>query len=305
MKAIRIHQYGGPEELKLEDVPRPQPGAGEVLIRVHAAGVNPIDWKIRAGYVKDFMPVPMPFIPGIDISGVVEATGPGVTRFKKGDEVFGVGGAGYAEFAVAKESELALKPASLDHVHAAAVPVVASTTWQALFKVAGLKTGQKLLVHGAAGGLGIFAVQFAKAKGARVIGTASGRHQSFLRELGVDEPIDYAKTKFEDVARDVDVVLDTQGGDTQQRSWKVLKKGGVLVSVVQPPSEEEGAKHGVKAVMFRRQANTGELSEIAKLIDSGSVRVVVETVLPLSEARRAQELSQAGHIRGKIVLKAA
>ena len=133
MKAVRIHQYGGPEELKLEDVPRPQPGAGEVLIRVNAAGVNPIDWKIRAGYVKDFMPVPMPFIPGIDISGDVEASGPGVTRFKKGDEVFGVGSAGYAEFAVAKESELTLKPASLDHVHAAAVPVVASTTWQALF----------------------------------------------------------------------------------------------------------------------------------------------------------------------------
>jgi NADPH:quinone reductase-like Zn-dependent oxidoreductase len=305
MKAVRIHQYGGPEELKLEDVPRPQPGAGEVVTRVHAAGVNPIDWKIRAGYVKDFMQVPMPFIPGIDISGVVEATGPGVTLFKKGDEVFGVGSAGYAAFAVAKESELALKPASLDHVHAAAVPVVASTTWQALLKVAGLKAGQKLLVHGAAGGLGIFAVQFAKAKGAHVIGTASGRHQSFLRELGVDEPIDYAKTKFEDVAHDVDVVLDTQGGDTQLRSWNVLKKGGVLISVVQPPSEEEAAKHGVKAVMFRRQENTGELSEIAKLVDSGSVKVVVETVLPLSDARRAQELSQAGHVRGKIVLKVA
>ena len=156
------------------------------------------------------------------------------------------------------------------------VELVASTTWQALFKVAGLKAGQNLLIHGAAGGLGIFAVQFAKAKGARVIGTASGSNQSFLRELGVDEPIDYAKTKFEDVARDVDVVLDTQGGDTQQRSWKVLKKSGVLVSVVQPPSDAEAAKHGVKAAMFRRQANTGELSEIAMLIDSARVKVVVE-----------------------------
>lgn len=181
--------------------------------------------------------------------------------------------------------------------------MTASTTWQALFKVAGLKAGQELLVHGAAGGLGIFAVQFANAKGARVIGTASGPNQSFLRELGVDEPIDYAKTKFEDVAHDVDVVLDTQGGDTQQRSWKVLKKGGVLVSVVQPPAAEEAAKYGVKSVMFRRQPNTGELSEIAKLIDSGTVKVVVETVLPLAEARRAAELSQAGHARGKIVLK--
>jgi NADPH:quinone reductase-like Zn-dependent oxidoreductase len=305
MKAVRIHQYGGPEELKLEDAPRPQPGAGEVLIRVHAAGVNPIDWKIRAGYMKDLMPVSMPFIPGIDVSGVVEVTGPGVTRFKKGDEVFGVGSAGYAEFSVGKESELAPKPASLDDVHAAAVPVVASTTWQALFMVAGLQAGQKLLVHGAAGGLGIFAVQFAKAKGAHVIGTASGSNQSLLRELGVDQPIDYEKTKFEDVAHEVDVVLDTQGADTQLRSWKVLNKGGVLVSVVQPPSEEEAAKHGVKAVMFRRQPNTGELDEIAKLLDSGGVKVVVDTVLPLSDARRAQELSQTGHVRGKIVLEVA
>lgn len=305
MKAVRIHQYGGPEELRLEDVPRPQPNAGEVLIRVIAAGVNPIDWQIRSGHMKEVMPVTMPFIPGTDVSGVVETVGPGVTGFKKGNEVFGVGNFGYAEFVIAKESELALKPSSIDHAHAAAIPVAASTAWQALFKGAGLTSGQKVLVHGGAGGVGGFAVQFAKAKGAHVIATASGRNQSLLRELGVDEAIDYEKNKFEDLVRDVDVVLDTQGGDTQRRSWKVLKKGGILVSIVQPPSAEEAAKYGVRSTMFVRQPNAGELSEIAKLIDSGKVKVVVETVLPLSQARRAQELSQAGHAKGKTVLKVA
>jgi NADPH:quinone reductase-like Zn-dependent oxidoreductase len=305
MKAVRIHQYGGPEQLRLEDVPRPRPNAGEVLIRVIAAGVNPIDWKIRAGYMKDVMAVTMPLIPGTDVSGVVEAVGPGVTGFKKGNEAFGVGNFGYAEFVVAKESELALKPSSIDHAHAAAIPVAASTAWQALFNGAGLASGQKVLVHGAAGGVGGFAVQFAKTKGAHVVATASGRNQSLLRELGVDEAIDYEKNKFDDLVRDVDVVLDTQGGDTQQRSWKVLKKGGILVSIVQPPAAEEAARYGVRSTMFVRQPNAGELSEIAKLIDSGKVKVVVETVLPLSQARRAQELSQAGHARGKTVLKVA
>jgi NADPH:quinone reductase-like Zn-dependent oxidoreductase len=305
MEAVRIHQYGGPEELKVEEVPRPQAAAGEVLIRVHAAGVNPVDWKIRAGYLKDFMPVPMPFIPGIDVSGVVEATGPGVTQFKKGDEVFGAGKGAYAEFAVAKESELARKPASLDHVHAAALPVAALTAWQALFNVAHLTAGQRVLIHGASGGVGSFAAQFAKAKGAYVIGTASGRNQAYLRELGVDEPIDYEKARFEDVVRNVDVVLDTQGGDTQQRSWKVLQQGGMLVSIVQLPSAEEAAKHGARSARFVRQPNAGELSEIARLVDSGKVMVAVDSVLPLSEAARAHELSQSGHARGKLVLKVA
>jgi len=305
MKAVRIHQYGGPEQLKFEDVPRPQPGTGEVLIRVRAAGVNPIDWKLRAGYLKNYMPVPMPFIPGIDVAGVVEAAGPGVTRFKKGDEVFGAGSGTYAQFAIAKESELAFKPGSIDAVHAAAIPLAALTAWQALFNVAHLTAGQKVLIHGAAGGVGGFAAQFAKAKGAHVIGTASGRNQAFLRELAVDEPIDYEKTKFEDVAREVDVVLDTQGGDTQQRSWKVLKKAGILVSVIQPPSAEEAAKHAVKSAMVARQPNAGELDKIAKLVEAGKVKPLVETSLPLADAKRAHQLSQTGHVRGKIVLKVA
>jgi len=305
MEAVRIHQYGGPEELKVEEVPRTQAAAGEALIRVHAAGVNPVDWKIRAGYLKDFMPVPMSFIPGIDVSGVVGATGAGVTQFKNGDEVFGAGKGAYAESAVAKESELARKPPSLDHVHAAALPVAALTAWQALFNVAHLTAGQRVLIHGASGGVGSFGAQFAKAKGVYVIGTASGRNQAYLRELGVDEPIDYEKARFEDVVRNVDVVLDTQGGDTQQRSWKVLKKGGMLVSIVQSPSAEEAAKHGAKSAIFRRQPNAGELNEIARLVDSGKVKVVVDSVLPLSAAPRAHELSQTGHARGKLLLQVA
>jgi|SRR5579871_418399 len=305
MKAIRVHEYGRPEVLRLEEIARPEPGADELLIKVHAASVNPVDWKIRAGHMKDFMPMIFPYIPGFDISGVVESIGAGVTKFKSGDAVFGRldGSGAYAEYALVKETDLALKPKSLDHVHAAAIPVAALTAWQALFEAAQLRPGQRILIHGAAGGVGIFAVQFAKSKGAHVIATASEKNQGFLRELGVDEPIDYSKTRFEDVVRDVDVVLDTMGGETQERSLKVLKKGGILVSLVQPPSAEHAAKYGVRAVMLRGHKSAADLMEIAQLIDSGRVKVFVETIVPLAEARRAHELSESGHVRGKIVLK--
>jgi len=309
MKAVRIHNYGGPEVLRFEDAPRPQPGAGEVLVRIHAAAVNPVDWKVRAGRLKERIQYPLPLIPGWDFSGVVEATGPGVTRLKKGDEVYArpdiARNGAYAEYIVAKESEVALKPKSVDHVQAAAIPLAALTAWQALFDTAGLSAGQKVLIHGAAGGVGSFAVQLAKWKGAHVIGTASGRNHSFLRDLGVDEPIDYEKTRFEDVVHDVDVVLDTIGGDTQKRSWKVLKKGGILVSIVSPPSAEEAAKHGVRSGYVFVQPSASQLAEIAKLVDSGKLKPVVEAVLPLAEARRAQEMNETGHTRGKIVLKVA
>jgi NADPH:quinone reductase-like Zn-dependent oxidoreductase len=198
-----------------------------------------------------------------------------------------------------------IKPKSIDHVHAAAIPVVALTAWQALFDKAALKKGQTILIHGAAGGVGSFAVQLAKWKGAHVIGTASRRNQAFLQELGVDEPIDYEKARFEDVVHDVDVVLDTLGGDTQNRSWKVLKKGGILVSIVAPPSADEAAKHGVRSAFFSAHPSSSQLSEIAKLVDAGRLKSVVETVLPLSDARRAHELNETGHARGKTVLKVA
>src|SRR6266576_2780444 len=308
MKAIRIHQYGGPEVLAQVEMQRPAPGANEVLIKVHAASVNPVDWKMRAGYMKDFLPLSLPATLGSDVSGTVEGVGPGAARFKRGDEVYaslGLEGGGYAEYAVAKETIFAGKPSTSDHVHAAAVPVAGLTAWQALFEVAQLRAGQKVLIHGAAGGVGNFAVQLAKAKGAYVIGMASSRNQAFLVELGVDKAVDYQKTRFEDAVRDVDVVLDTVGGETQERSFKALKKGGILVSLVQSTSQESATKYGVRALFYGGHASSSDLAEIAKLIDDGKVKPVVETVLPLAEARRAHELSETGHGRGKIVLKVA
>jgi NADPH:quinone reductase-like Zn-dependent oxidoreductase len=309
MKAIRIHQYGGPEVLVFEDAPRPVPGLGEVLIRVHAAGVNPVDWKIRAGYMKEFRPYTFPLILGWDLSGVVEAIGPDAGKFKVGDEVYSrpdiSRNGAYAEYIAVKESEAAFKPRSIDHIHAAAIPLACLTAWQAIFDTAGLSAGQKILIHAAAGGVGSFAVQLAKWKDAYVIGTASGRNQSFLLDMGVDEPIDYEKMRFEDLVRDVDVVFDTIGGDTQKRSWKVLKKGGILVSIAASPTAEEAARGGVRQAFIFMTPNGSELTEIAGLVDSGKLKPIVETVLPLADARRAHELSQTGHTRGKIVLRVA
>jgi NADPH:quinone reductase-like Zn-dependent oxidoreductase len=206
---------------------------------------------------------------------------------------------------VVQESEVAFKPRSIDHIHAAAIPLACLTAWQAIFDTARLSAGQKILIHAAAGVVGSFAVQLAKWKGAHVIGTASARNQPYLRELGVDEPIDYEKDRFEDLVRGVEVVFDTIGGDTQRRSWKVLKKGGILVSIVAPPSAEEAAKSGVRQAFIFMTSNSSELAEIAKLADSGKLKPVVETVMPLADARRAHELSQTGHTRGKIVLHVA
>ncbi len=307
MKAIRIHNYGGPEVLHYEDAPRPEPQAGEVLVRVHAAGVNPIDWKVREGQVKDFWHHKFPLILGWDLSGVVEELGRGVSRFKIGDEVYSVpdpnrDGA-YAEYIVVRESELALKPKSLHHIRAATVPLAALTVWQSLFDTAQLQPGQRVLIHAGSGGVGHLAVQLAKWKGAYVFATASTKNKDLLRKLSVDEPIDYTQQRFEDVARNIDVVLDTIGGETQERSWSVLKKGGNLVSLVQPPSEEKAKELGVRAVFVGVQANGEQLAEIAKIIDSGKLAPVIDRILPLSEAGRAHELSQSGHIRGKIVLR--
>ena len=302
MKAVQIHAYGGPEVLQYEDVPQPKPKANDILVRVHAAGVNPIDWKLREG----FLSAPLPMIMGIDFSGVVESVGSGVIKHRPGDAVFGQvtdESGGYAEYAVAMESAVAGKPEGLDHIRAAALPVAGLVPWQALFDTANLTAGQTVLIHGAAGGVGGFAVQFAKWKGARVIGTASGAHVDQVRQLGADEVIDYRKTKFEVVARDVDVVLDTIGGETQERSWQVLKRGGVLASLVQPPSAEKAAARGARGFFVRQKPSGEQLAAIAELVVKGIVKVTVETVLPLREARKAQELSQTGHSGGKIVLE--
>ena len=209
----------------------------------------------------------------------------------------------YAEYIVVRESELALKPKSLHHIRAAAVPLAAVTAWQALFDAGQLKRGQRVLIHGGSGGVGHVAVQLAKWKGAHVLATASTKNQELLRELGVDEPIDYTKQKFEDVARDVDLVLDLIGGETQERSWSVLKKGGVLLSLVQPPSVEKAKALGVRAAFVAGHPSGAQLAEIAKIIDSGQLAPVIDRILPLSEVRRAHELSKSGHTHGKIVLR--
>lgn len=306
MKAIRMHSYGGPDVLAFEDVPRPKASAGEVLVHISAAGVNPIDWKIRSGYVKEMFPVQFPWIPGLDVSGVVEEAGANVADIKAGDAIYGMlsfRSGGYAEYVAAQVSDLAPKPKSLDFIQAAALPLVSLVAWQTLFDTAHLSPGQTVLIHGASGGVGHMAVQLARWKGAKVIGTASARNAQFLKELGADRVIDYRSTKFEDVVHDADIVLDLIGGDTQQRSWKVLKKGGILISTVGVSSPEEAAKYGVRAVSFLSQPNGNELRQIGRLIDEGVVKPVVSTVLPLKEAAKAHEMSQSGHVRGKIVLK--
>jgi NADPH:quinone reductase-like Zn-dependent oxidoreductase len=307
MQAVRLHSFGGPEVLVLEEVPRPQIGEGEVLIRVHAAGINPLDWKARAGHVQAWLPHRLPLIPGWDVSGVVEEVASDVTAFEVGDSVYGMldfmrDGA-YAEYVAARTLNLALKPKSIDFTQAAAVPLASLTAWQSLFEVAGLQPGQTVLIHGGAGGVGHFAVQFAKWKEAKVIVTASAANEAFLRKLGVDEAIDYRNIKFEKAVHDVDVVMDTIGGDTQQRSWQVLKKGGVLVTTLRISSPEAARDHGVRGEEVLVHPDTAQLNQIAALIDAGDLKPSVAAVLPLAEAARAHELSQTGHVRGKIVLQ--
>jgi NADPH:quinone reductase-like Zn-dependent oxidoreductase len=306
MKAVRIHSFGGPEVLRLEDVPTPEPKPDELLVRVFAAGVNPVDWKIREGLLGK---VPLPTIMGSDFSGEVEAVGRDVTDFHVGQPVFGVVGdesGSYAEFVLAPAAQVAEKPANLTHIEAAALPIASITAWQALFDVANLQRGQKVLIHAAAGGVGTFAVQFAKWKGAHVIGTASSHHLDFVRQMGADEAVDYRSTRFEDVVRDVDVVFDTIGGETQSRSWKVLKRGGILVSIVQPPDKDAAAAHGVRGEFHvSNHIRKDELAKIADLAAHGQLKILIAAKLPLAEARKAQELSQTGHTNGKIVLLVA
>ena len=301
--AIVQRGFGGPEVLKLESVPMLEPGQGQVLVQIYAAGLNPVDWKTREGH---FGKIALPAIMGFDFSGEVEALGPEVTDFRVGEQVFGSvadESGSYAEYALADVSTIIEKPPNLDHVQAAAITIPAMTAWQVLFDTAKLRAGQKILIHAAAGGVGGFAVQFAKWKGAHVIGTASASNSELVRRLGVDQFIDYRSTRFEDVVHDADVVFDTIGGETQERSWKALKKGGILVSIVQPPPEKAAATNGVRGVFMAVDAKRpDELKQIAELVASGRVKVNVETILPLREARKAQELSQSGHARGKIVL---
>lgn len=308
MKAIRFHDYGGPEVLKYEDMPRPEPQQGEVLIQVRAASVNPLDLAVREGWMASMIPLQLPAIAGVDVAGIVKATGKGVTDFSIGQDVYGflsMGSGAYAEYATVAIETIASQPQTLDYVEAASVPLAATAAWQALFEVGGLKEGQKVLVHGGAGGVGTFAVQMAKLKGARVLATASDQNVEFVKKLGADEVIDYRTTPFETIAHSVDVVLDLIGGETQQRSWGVLKAGGMLVSLLGPPSQEDAAKYGVRAAFLGAQPTTGLLKEFADLLDRVQIKPHVGKVFPLEQARQAQELKRLGHTRGKIVLKIA
>jgi NADPH:quinone reductase-like Zn-dependent oxidoreductase len=309
MQAIRLHDYGGPEHLVLEQVPRPEVQPHAVLVRVHAAGVNPFDWKLRAGHLKAYMPVQLPYTPGIDLAGIADEVGPGVAGLEQGQAVYGTApGGAYAEYVVAPAVTLAPKPASLSFDQAASVPIGAMTAWRALFEAGGVQAGQRVLIHGAAGGVGSFAVQLARWKGAHVTGTASAANLDFVRSLGAETAIDYRAAPFQTVVQAMDVVLDTVGGDVQEASWPVLRAGGILVSIVGQPSGAKAKAHGVKVATVgpRDPALTGLLlRQIADLIDAGEVRVQVTHVFPLAAAAQAHALSETGHGRGRIVLHIA
>jgi NADPH:quinone reductase-like Zn-dependent oxidoreductase len=309
MKAIIAREYGGPEVLKLEQVPRPEPKENEILVKVIAAGLNPVDGMIRSGKYAKFFGTKLPLVPGYDIAGIVERAGAKTDKFKKGDAVYAYidlkTGGGYAEYALVTAKEAAPKPKSLTYVEAAAVPIVALTAWQALVDTAKLSTGQTVLIHGGSGGVGSFAIQFAKLRGAKVFATASTRNQDFLKELGADVAIDYTTQKFEDVAKDVDVVLESVGGETLSRSYGVVKKGGIVVSLLGPPNQAELDKHGIRGAALGVEPNSSELGEIGKLIDDKKVKVIVSQTFSLADAAKAQEQVATGHTRGKIVLQVA
>jgi NADPH:quinone reductase-like Zn-dependent oxidoreductase len=302
MRVIQVHQYGGPEQLKLEEKPRPEPHAGEVLVRAHAAGVNQIDWKIRQGLMKDFQPVTFPYIPGIELAGVIEEVDPGETAFEPGQAVLGRCASGaYAEYLTVPVEDLALKPEILSFAEAATVPVGAATAWRALFDHGGLTAGQRVLIQGAAGGVGLFAVQLAKWKGAHVIGTASTANLEFVRRLGANTVVDYTTTPLESVAQEVDLVLDGVGAATLSSSLAALRRGGTLISLAGQPPQEEAQARGVRVIMSRGAASA-PLQTFTQLIDDGHIKVTTGKTFPLSEVQQAHEYSRSGHGRGRIVL---
>ena len=306
MQAILVHNYGGPEQLKLEQVQRPEPQAGEVLVRVYAAGVNQVDWKIRQGWMKDFRPMQFPYIPGVDLAGVVEKLGPGVSAFQQGQAVFGQSAKGaYTEYATASVETLALKPKTLNFDEAAAIPVGATTAWQGLFDHGELQAGQRVLIQGAAGGVGMFAVQFARWKGAHVIGTTSTSNVDFVRSLGAETVIDYTSTPVDQAVHDVDLVLDTVGAKTLESSLQALKRGGTLVTIAGQPPDEKVRERSVRVASFAARVSRELLQTFAQLIDEGQVKVFVGARFPLRDAQRAHELSESGHGRGRIVLHIA
>lgn len=310
MKAVVIHRYGDPDELTLSDVPRPHITDDTVLVKVHAAGMNPVDWKTRKGLgmAKRYGDA-FPLIIGWDISGVVEGVGAQVSDFKAGDEVYGmVGfpdvGAAYAEYVLAKPAHLAHKPANISHVEASVVPLVALTSWQALFDVAGLEAGQTVLIHAAAGGVGHIATQLARWKGADVIGTASARNADFLRSIGVTQHIDYTQVNFEEVLHDIDVVYETRGYDYPVRSAKVLKDGGCLVSIERTGTHlERDMPPRIRWQWMLVETNQAQLQRITELVEAGHIKPIVSNIFSLDELPDAHRQSESGRTRGKIAIQ--
>jgi len=307
MKALQISEYGGADVIKLNaDAPKPTIGADTVLVEVYVAGVNPVDWSIRAGYLKEMMPLKFPATLGVDFSGVVANVGKNVSDFKLGDEVYGMAnaasGGSFAEYTAVPATSLAHKPAAASHTEAAALPLAGLSAWQALKDQAKLAADQKILIHGGAGGIGTIAVQLAKHIGAYVATTVHADDKEYATALGADAVIDYEHEKFEDSVSNYDVVFDTVGGEVFNRSFAVLKKGGVIVSMVEQPNEELAKEHGVTALGQFTQPNSSQLSQIAQWVDSGKVKIEIEHEFPLDEGGEALEYLKRDHRRGKVVI---
>ena len=297
MHAVVMHETGDPDVMRYEEIDRPEPGDGEVLIKVHAASVNPADWKLRRG----FMEKPLPAVLGIDVSGTVEVSR--AEGFAAGDEVFGSSASGgYAEYSTASVAAIARKPEGVSHEQAAAIPVAGLTAWQALFDQGGLVSGQSALVAGAAGGVGHFAVQFAKVAGARVIGTGSTRNRDFVLGLGADEYVDYTQQELGEAVSGADLAFDTVGGDTTASLVSAVREGGMLVTIANAPPEDAARERGVRAELLVMSPKSEQLARIADLVASGDVRVEIAEAMPLADVKRAHELSESGHVRGKLVL---
>ncbi|WP_246320125.1 NADP-dependent oxidoreductase [Paenibacillus qinlingensis] len=301
MRAVRYHAFGEAEVLHVESIPIPQPQEGEVLVRVYAAGILPVDWKIRRGLFP--MPIQFPHIPGTAFAGVIEAVGTGVSTWQIGDPVFGRSTKGtYAEFTTAPEDAIARKPASISYEEAATLSGGATTAWRAIISEGQVKPNERVLIHGAAGGVGMFAVQFAKWMGAEVIGTAGPTNGSYVESLGADKVIDYSSERFEDIVEDVDFVLDTVSGDTLARTWSVMKQGGRLASIAGQPPLEKAKQHGITLIR-PGIATKDDLKAIAELIDEGKLTIHIEQSFTMADVRQAHEKSQTGHGRGRIVLR--
>lgn len=307
MKAVRFHRYGTAEVLQYEEAPLPLLNADDVLIKVHSAGVNPADWKFRAGWYAEYAPRELPCILGSDVAGTIEQVGAAVSRFQVGDAVFAMAAmtrnGAYAQYVAVRADDVAAAPRSIPLEQAAGVPLAALTAWLALFDKGGLMAGQTVLIHAAAGGVGSIAVQLAKHAGAHVIATASAANMAFVESLGADRVIDYRSQDFSALVHGVDMVLDTMGGETQEKSWGVLRKDGVLVCLAMPLDEAAAARHQVRAMAANVTPNGARLASIAGLIDAGVLQVTVAREFALAEAAAAHAFSETGRARGKIVLR--